>query len=93
MWRSWLTRPKLVQDIELDEELFAFDEKSDVFSITNVLKQCEAAAVERADFSSADALKISENCLIPSSRFLNQNASSIRRTGVGSGAVSGRHAA
>ena len=43
MGRSWLTRPKLVQDIELDEELFTFDEKSDVFSITNVLKQCEVS--------------------------------------------------
>jgi hypothetical protein len=39
----------LVQDIELDEELFTFDEKSDVFSITNVLKQCETVALERAD--------------------------------------------
>jgi hypothetical protein len=30
----------MVQDVELDEEKFAFDEKDDVFSISNVLKQC-----------------------------------------------------
>ena len=32
---------QLVQDIELDEEKFHFDEKDDVFSVSNVLKQCE----------------------------------------------------
>jgi hypothetical protein len=30
----------LVQDIELDEEKFRFRENDDVFSISNVLKQC-----------------------------------------------------
>ncbi len=30
----------MVQDIELDEERFNFEEKDDVFSISNVLKQC-----------------------------------------------------
>jgi hypothetical protein len=32
---------QLVQGIELDEEKFSFDEKDDVFSISNVLKQCQ----------------------------------------------------
>jgi len=31
----------LIQGIELDEEKFKFDEKDDVFSISNVLKQCQ----------------------------------------------------
>jgi hypothetical protein len=30
----------MIQGIELDEEAFAFNEKDDVFSISNVLKQC-----------------------------------------------------
>lgn len=32
---------KMVQDIELDEEKFVFDEKDDVHAIASVLKQCE----------------------------------------------------
>ena len=38
--KSGLTR-QLIQEIELDEEKFKFDEKDDVYSISNVLKQCE----------------------------------------------------
>lgn len=33
--------PQMIQGIELDEEKYKFDEKDDVFSISNVLKQCE----------------------------------------------------
>ena len=32
---------QMIQDIELDENKFKFDEQDDVFPISNVLKQCE----------------------------------------------------
>jgi hypothetical protein len=32
---------KMIQDIELDEEKFVFDDSGDVHSVANVLKQCE----------------------------------------------------
>ena len=32
---------QMIQGIELDEEKFEFKETDDVFSISNVLKQCE----------------------------------------------------
>lgn len=31
----------MIQDIELDEEKFVFDDSGDVHSVANVLKQCE----------------------------------------------------
>ena len=39
-------RWQIIQDIELDENKFAFDPKDDVFSISNVLKQCEVHVVD-----------------------------------------------
>ena len=35
---------KTIQDIERDEAKFNFEEKDDVYSITNVLKQCKLIA-------------------------------------------------
>ena len=37
----------MIQDVELDEEKFAFNDKDDVFSISNVLKQCQFTSPSR----------------------------------------------
>ena len=34
---------QMIQDVELDENKFSFDENDDIFCISNVLKQCESA--------------------------------------------------
>ncbi|CAD6579224.1 MAG: hypothetical protein TREMPRED_002428 [Tremellales sp. Tagirdzhanova-0007] len=53
---------KLVQDIELDEEKFAFEEKDDVFSISNVLKQYLRELPEPVfPLPHAERVKLTEN--------------------------------
>ena len=54
----------MVQDIELDEEKFTFDERDDVFSISNVLKQC--MSLFPIHVPKLSVKQIFANCLSPS---------------------------
>jgi hypothetical protein len=70
---------QLIQEIELDEEKFKFDEKDDVYSISNVLKQCKTA---RSAVNPSTNAKTCGSCPSQSSISRKPNASSIPRTEV-----------
>jgi len=70
----------MVQDVELDEEKFAFDEKDDVFSISNVLKQCGFIVLNNAWLLTDE--QISASCQSLSSTYPTQSESSTRKIAV-----------
>lgn len=73
----------MVQGVERDEAKFTFSEKDDVFSVTNVLKQCRRSFHLYLDLNIdwADG-QISENCLNLSSPSLTPSGSSTRKNEV-----------
>lgn len=75
----------MIQDIELDEEKFNFEDKDDVFSISNVLKQCELILNPVFELTSQTC----ENYQKPSSQCLKLSESNIPKIEVSSDRTQG----
>jgi hypothetical protein len=75
---------QMVQDIERDEEQFQFTENDDVFSISNILKQCTCLApTQWRCCTSLNVIQTYVNCPIQSSPSHIPNESNTPKTGVG----------